>query len=152
MLSCNWQCIQPACVLHPACRFAYLQLCIECCIIPAHQQPNQKQAHRPPNKLVLCAFFLLHGNITLIPHQSTNCNPLPLPAVASLLSHSSCGLQVEALTTSKAELKTQVRNLLSSQTDLLTRVSTLTAKWQQAVSENAALHRQNLQMAARQGA
>jgi hypothetical protein len=63
-----------------------------------------------------------------------------------------CGLQVEALAASKAELKSQVRNLLSSQTDLLTRVSTLTAKWQQAVAENAALHRQNLQMAARQGA
>ena len=45
---------------------------------------------------------------------------------------------------------TQVRTLLTSQTDLLTRVATLTTKWQQAVAENAALHRQNLQLAARQ--
>lgn len=59
--------------------------------------------------------------------------------------------QVEALTASKAQLRSQVRNLLNSQTDLLARVSNLTAKWQQAVAENAALQRQNLQLVASQG-
>lgn len=58
--------------------------------------------------------------------------------------------QIEALTVSKGELKTQVRTLLASQTDLLTRVATLTTKWQQAVAEIAALHRQNLALAASQ--
>lgn len=56
--------------------------------------------------------------------------------------------QIEALAASKAELKTQVRALLTSQTDLLSRVSTLTNKWQATVAENAALQRQNLQYAA----
>ena len=76
--------------------------------------------------------------------------PLPAAAAAPPLGLSSLFLQIEALTASKAELKTQVRTLLTSQTDLLTRVATLTTKWQQAVAENAALHRQNLQLAARQ--
>lgn len=55
--------------------------------------------------------------------------------------------QIESLTASKAQLKTQVKTLLTSQTDLLSRVATLTTKWQQAVAENASLHRQNLQLA-----
>jgi len=59
--------------------------------------------------------------------------------------------QVETLTASKAQLRSQVRNLLNSQTDLLSRVSNLTSKWQQAVAENAALQRQNLQLMANQG-
>jgi precorrin-4 methylase len=62
-----------------------------------------------------------------------------------------CVPQIESLAAAKAQLKTQVRNLLSSQTDLLSRVATVTTKWQQAVAENAALHRQNLQLAASQG-
>jgi hypothetical protein len=50
------------------------------------------------------------------------------------------------LSASKAQLRSQLQHLLAAHTDLLSRVSALTHKWQAAVAENAALHRQNLQL------
>lgn len=81
--------------------------------------------------------------------------PLPPSLPSFLFAHLPlCSLiqpqQIQELQAAKTQLRTQVRTLLTSQTDLLGRVTTLTTKWQAAVAENAALHRQNLQLAAAQ--